>query len=168
MFQSQTYGKLNIEEIPEKLMKFYEDNKQYGTGFQIVIGTDSQNFDRKTKIVNVICILCEGHGGIFFHQDERVPQIRDVRTKLYKETQDSLQIADRLVELLEADQKYEEMYLSSPIRIDIDAGNSEKGKTKELIPGIVGWVTSLGWRAAIKPYSTAASSIADKYSKKSA
>ena len=168
MFISQTYGKLKIEEIPEKLVTFYENNKHLGSGYQIVIGTDSQNFDRKTKIVNVICILCEGHGGIFFHQDERVPQIRDVRAKLYKETQDSLAIADRLVELLESDKRYEEMYLRSPIRIDIDAGNSPQGKTRDLIPGIVGWVNSLGWKCTIKPYSTAASSIADKYSKKSA
>lgn len=168
MYKSQTYGKLKIEDIPGKLLTFYEDNKHYGQDFKIVIGTDSQNFDRKTKIVNVICILCEGHGGIFFHQDESVPQIKDVRAKLYKETQDSLSVADRLVELLEGDKRYEEMYLSCPIRIDIDAGNSPRGKTRDLIPGIVGWVNSLGWKCTVKPYSTAASSIADKYSKKSA
>lgn len=168
MFYSQTYGKLKIEAIPEKLLEFYEKNRHFDSGYQIVIGTDSQNFDRRTKIVNVICILCEGHGGIFFHQDERVPQICDVRTKLYKETQDSLAVADRLVELLEGDRRYEEMYLSCPIRIDIDVGNSPQGKTKDLIPGIVGWVSSLGWKCTIKPYSTAASSIADRYSKKSA
>ncbi len=167
MFKSLTYGKLDIAEIPDKLLAFYNSHKQYDAPFQIMIGTDSQTYEHATHFVNVICICCEGKGGIFFHQDEKVSMIRDVRTKLYKETQDSLSVADALVALLAADPKYEEIFLNCPIRIDIDAGNSDKGKTKDLIAGICGWVGSLGWDYAVKPYSTAASSIADKFSKKS-
>ena len=47
--------------------------------------------------------------------------------------------------------------------IHVDAG--ENGKTKSVIPEIVGWVTSCGYDCVTKPKSYAASSIADKYSK---
>ena len=67
MFKSQTYGNLELEQIPEKLMDYYNKNKDYNEPFEIIIGTDSQNFDQ-TKIVSVIVITCEGHGGIFFYE----------------------------------------------------------------------------------------------------
>ena len=49
MWNSQTYGKLNLNEIPEKLFLFYEANKQYGESIEIAIGTDSQNHNFGTK-----------------------------------------------------------------------------------------------------------------------
>ena len=67
MFNSQTYGKLNIELVVDKLLEFYKRIKQYDTPIQIIIGTDSQNHS-ETKIVTVIAITCEGHGGIYFYE----------------------------------------------------------------------------------------------------
>ena len=49
--------------------------------------------------------------------------------------------------------------------IHIDAGYSEHGKTKELIPELIGWVTAMGFEAKVKPESYVASGIADKISK---
>ena len=82
MYKSPTYGKLSIEQIPDKILMFYNDHLKYETQTQIIIGTDSQNFDR-TKIVSVIAVVCEGHGGIFFYEITHQPLIRDVRTKLW-------------------------------------------------------------------------------------
>ena len=55
-WNSITYGKLNIEEIPEKLQKFYQAHLVYGEPMEITIGTDSQNRTDYTKIVSVISI----------------------------------------------------------------------------------------------------------------
>lgn len=52
-------------EVADKLLAFYEKHKDYDTDITLMIGTDSQNF-AYTKIVNVIAIICQGHGGIFF------------------------------------------------------------------------------------------------------
>lgn len=41
MFKSETYGKVEIKEIPEKMKKFYDEMKKFETPFQIVVGTDS-------------------------------------------------------------------------------------------------------------------------------
>lgn len=164
MFRSQTYGNIEIENIPEKIRIYYEQMKKFGSAFKIIVGTDSQNFS-DTKMVTVIAIICEGHGGIFFYEITRQPIIRDVRTKLHVETNESLRIATQLVDLMEDNKEYEEVYLNSTFSIHVDAGKSEKGKTKELIPELVGWIKSCGYACEVKPESFVASSIADKISK---
>lgn len=164
MFQSQTYGKMNIDQIPDKLLMFYEKNRDYESPIHIIVGTDSQNFSQ-TKMVSVIAVTCEGHGGIFFYEVTRQPRIMDVRAKLHVETNDSLRVASTLVEQMENDEKYEEMYLNCPIAIHVDAGNSKNGKTRELIPELVGWVRAMGYECEIKPDSYVASTIADRISK---
>ena len=54
MFTSPTYGKLELEQIPEKLKKYYEDNIKYETPFHITIGTDSQNFSDTNNTRNCL------------------------------------------------------------------------------------------------------------------
>ena len=164
MWNSETYGQLGLSEIPDKLMHFYDRNAVYGEPMELTIGTDSQNYDQ-TKCVSVICVIAKGKGGIFFYEVSRIPLIRDVRRKLHIETNDSLNLATALVDALEAQEKYHDMYLSVPISIHIDAGNSEKGKTKELIPELVGWVRASGYDAETKPESFVASCVADRLSK---
>ena len=144
MFKSPTYGKLHIEQIPDKILTFYLDHTKYDAPVHIIVGTDSQNFD-DTKIVSVVAVICEGHGGMFFYEITRRALIRDVRT--------------------ENDKKYEEMYLNCPIAIHVDAGNSRNGKTRELIPELVGWIRACGYDCSIKPDSFVASTIADRISK---
>lgn len=80
------------------------------------------------------------------------------------ETGDSLEIAEQLITIFETTE-YEDVFLNTEFSIHIDAGYSEYGKTKELIPELIGWVTSMGFEAKVKPESYVASGIADKISK---
>lgn len=164
IFRSQTYGNTELEDIPRRLNEFYQKNKHYGTPFNIIIGTDSQNhYD--TKVVTVVAITCEGHGGIFFDHIKHVDRISSVKEKLNYETGDSLIVATKLIEVFENDEELEELYLNANIAIHIDAGTSLKGKTHLLINDLIGWVTATGFECHIKPESFVASSIADKISK---
>ena len=165
MFISPTHGKVEFEDIAERLREFFECHDGGDYEFAIMVGSDSQNFQTYTKEVTVIAMVCCGHGGIFFYEVEKVPLLRDVRSKLYAETQSSLETATRLIDLLEGDRRYDDMYRSCPISIHVDAGNADTGKTAPLIPKIVGWVRSLGYGCEGKPDSFVASSIADKISK---
>ena len=164
MFQSETYGKVNIDQIPEKLLAFYDKNRNTEGVFQIVVGTDSQNFN-DTKMVTVIAAYKEGHGGIFFYEVDRIDRITNVQQKLNTETSRSLEVMMQLAGELEEESKYKKMKEDTLLSIHVDAGWSDKGKTKELIPGLVGWIRACGFEAKCKPESFAASSIADKISK---
>ena len=162
-FISETYGKLNMEDIPVKVKDYVERMAKYESPFQITVGTDSQNFN-DTKIVSVIAVTCEGHGGIFFYEVSRIKRIADVRLKLTEETTRSLSIMTSLVEILEKEE-YDDIRDKLSLAIHVDAGWSDKGKTKELIPGLIGWIRACGYEPKVKPESYTASSIADKISK---
>ena len=163
-WNSITYGKLNINKIPQKLMEFYNSHKHYGEPIEITIGTDSQSHHDKTKIVSVISIICRYHGGIFFHQSEYVDLISIVKEKLEVETNRSLEIAQQLIDLLDTNE-YRELYVNCPLSIHIDAGNASHGKTKDLIQSLVGWVHAMGYECEVKPNAWTASTIADRISK---
>ena len=153
-----------MPEYPMRYWHIMKKNKEIVPEIGILIGTDSQNFDQ-TKCVSVICVIAKGKGGIFFYEVSKIPLVRDVRRKLHIETNASLNLATALVDVFETEERYHEMYLSVPISIHIDAGNSEKGKTRELIPELVGWVRASGYDAETKPESFVASCVADRLSK---
>lgn len=158
---SITYGDVSIKEIVKIIEKYVSKNEH--SEYQVIIGTDSQNFD-KTKIVLVIAVLEVSKGGIFFYDITRVNKITNIKQKLYKETQMSLDCAMELMEAFELN--YEESgfdYTTVQFSIHVDAGFN--GPTREVIPEIVGWVKSCGYDVHVKPESFVASSIADKLSK---
>lgn len=162
MFISPSYGEVTIEKMIELMHSFYDRNRHYGTPFNVIVGTDSQNFDT-TKMVSVILIQCEGHGGIYFYKVEKVNRIQNVAEKLNYETHLSLEYANELLtKMMEID---EDLFINISFAIHIDAGYNPKGKTKELIPALVGWIHSCGYECCVKPDSYAASSIANKISK---
>lgn len=164
IFRSETYGELHFEDVCDKLVKFYDEHKEESDTIEIAIGSDSHN-THETKMVTVIVIYAEGKGGISFNYVEKLPYIHSIREKLEQETSRSLIAATSLIEILENDNKYLELYSNCPISIHVDAGNSQRGKTKDFIKFVTGWVTSTGFNCIIKPDSYAASSVADKISK---
>lgn len=164
MFRSETYGEVNLKDIPSKILEFSERVKEKDGSFQVVVGTDSQNFS-DTKMVTVIAVYKEGNGGIFFYEIDRISRITNVKQKLNTETSRSLEVAMELVDLLESNDRYKVLREEALVSIHVDAGWSDKGKTKELIPSLIGWIKACGFEAKCKPYSFAASSIADRISK---
>lgn len=164
MYRSQTYGELELKQIPEKILQYYERNKHYESQFSVVIGTDSQNFS-DTKIVTVIAVICEGHGGIYFYEISREPRIDNIRQKLYEETSRSLNTAMELLKIIEDNEEYNLLIDKCHFVLHVDAGKTDRSKTRELIPELVGWIKSCGYDCEVKPDSYVASSIADKLSK---
>lgn len=159
--KSITYGDVTIPDIVKIIDEYVEKNPH--NEYQIIVGTDSQNFD-KTKIVLVIAVIQASKGGIFFYDISCVDKIINIKKKLYTETQMSLDCAS---ELLDAFEKYYDEtgfdYTKLNFSIHVDAGFN--GPTREVIPEIVGWVKSCGYDVHVKPESFVASSIADKLSK---
>lgn len=156
-------GEFNSDAIAKIIFDYIVE--QPDETYEVVIGTDSQNHSR-TKISKVIAARRIGHGGKVFYKNEFVERIDDLRQKIYEETQQSLAIANEVVEkiemlFLENEIDIEQMNVSFQIHCDI----GKYGKTQTLIKDIVSWVQSLGFEVQIKPDSWAASAVADKLSK---
>lgn len=159
--KSLTYGQVDMNQIVGIVDTIVSTNPH--DEFQIVIGTDSQNFD-KTKIVAVVALIRVGKGGIFFYDVSKVNRITNVKQKLLTETQLSLEYATELMTAFEEHfDKTGFDFSNIKFSIHVDAGFN--GPTKDVIPEIVGWVTACGWECHVKPESYVASSIADKISK---
>lgn len=152
--KSITYGEVDFKNMIE-LIKSYVNEKPEKE-YQISIGTDSQNFDL-TKVVIVVAIHRVGNGGIFFYDIKRVKKITNIRQKIFYETNLSINAAAKFVEI------FEDEHFNYNISIHVDAGNN--GPSSKIIPEITAWINSCGFDCKIKPYSYAASSIANKYSK---
>lgn len=160
--KSITYGDVDLHKIVEIIADNVNKGHNYGE-YQVIIGTDSQNFDI-TKIVLVIAVLQHSKGGFFFYDISKVNKITNIKQKLYTETQMSLDCATKLMD--EFEKYYDETgfdYSQIQFSIHVDAGFN--GPTREVIPEIVGWVKSCGYDVHVKPESFVASSIADKFSK---
>lgn len=163
MMISPTYGKVGIERMAEIVSEYIAKDRY--ADYEISIGTDSQNYN-KTKIVLVLAVRKIGSGGIFFYCIEYIKRINNIREKLIKETQMSLELADSFLKVMDErfyNGKFDYTKHNIYYIIHIDAGHN--GKTNVLIPELVGWVTACGYDATVKPESFAASSIANKYSK---
>ncbi len=158
LFQTAMHKHVSLDQIITKICEYIDADPS--RAYHLSIGTDSMTYDA-TYFVLAIVLHRVGNGGIYFYKKMQHAVIRNLRDKLYAETQLSIDTTNLLVsKLLEKD---ESLYEKLDFSIHLDIG--ENGPTKELIPELEGWVTALGYDYAIKPDSYAASTIANKYSK---
>jgi predicted RNase H-related nuclease YkuK (DUF458 family) len=154
-FESPTKGRLTFEEMFADMLQYL--NQAPDDQYRIIIGTDSHT-RHDTVLVTAIVVHHLGKGGrYYFHRAHR-RIIKSLRQKIFYETSTSLSVASRLTETFE---KCGVVDLDVQIHIDV----GRQGETKDLIREIVGMVTGSGYRAAIKPESFGASTVADKYTK---
>ncbi|SHF06700.1 hypothetical protein SAMN05444392_10728 [Seinonella peptonophila] len=148
-------GPCSIDQMTRQIRDYIKEdaNAQY----KVVIGTDSQTNNRETLFVTAVIIQRLGKGALFYTHKRRHPSMKDLRSRIYTETEYSLDC----VELLKG--KFSELLEDVPLEIHLDVGR--EGETRKLIQEVVGWVTAIGYTAKIKPEAYAASAVADRYTK---
>lgn len=158
IFKNSKHEEIKLDELIERILSFIAQSPN--SEYKLSIGTDSMTY-KDTHFVLAIVLHRVGNGGIYFYKRFDHPGIRDLRTKLYTETQLSIDATNLIAsELLDADENaLDKINLS----IHLDIGTS--GPTKDLINELEGWVKAIGYDYEIKPDSYAASFVADKYSK---
>ena len=152
-FMTGSFESIVLSDIIDRIDDFLCDDYEYS----IEIGTDSQRGANKVKFVTAIVVHKKGKGGIFFYHPVISDKIHTLSDRIYMETGMSINCATVLLDL------FVQNNVLHNITIHCDVG--ENGKTKELIKGIVGYVTSAGFPCLIKPDATTASCIADRFSK---
>lgn len=150
---SPTKGKMSLSAVVKDLKTYIEESS---VPVEVVVGTDSQNTDQ-TKFVMVLAMYRVGQGGRFFYHVEKTKLVKDLRTKIYQETQMTLKFAEALT-----NEMIEQEVLHSII-VHCDLGTV--GKTKDLIAEIKGWVMAEGYEVYIKPECYAACAIANMLTK---
>lgn len=155
MFQSPTYGEVELPQIRRTILSFMaaEPERKY----QLVIGTDSQPHNGSgVDFVTAIVVHRIGVGGIYFWKRIVNKKVYALRQRMYEEAAMSLETAETVLALLHKDgvTKYD-------VEIHVDIGKF--GDTREMIAEIVGMIRGSGYVVKTKPESYAASKIADRY-----
>ena len=155
MFQSPTYGNLELPMVREHILDFLA--KEPDSTYQIVIGTDSQPHNGSgVDFVTAIVVHRVGTGGIYFWKRIVNKKHYVLRQRMYEEASLSLETAETVLALLHKDgiTKYD---------VEIHADIGKFGETREMITEIVGMIRGSGYTVKIKPDSYAASKVADRY-----
>ena len=149
-------GPMSLKQVVADIRSYIE--KDRNSRYKIVLGADSQTSHRETMFVTAIIVHRVGKGALFYYARNRSKPLLDLRYRIYRETELSLSCMELLKEMglvgLSAD---------LPVEIHLDVGR--RGETRKLIQEVVGWVTSVGYTAKIKPEAYAASAVADRFTK---
>lgn len=118
---------------------------------KIYIGSDSQNAGNSTQYATVIILHYGNNGGHVLYNKETVPRVYDNFTRLWKEVEDSIEVATFLRDhnLFQIDY------------IDLDLNPDPRYKSNTVLRAALGYVESLGFKVRIKPDAAAASCCAD-------
>jgi predicted RNase H-related nuclease YkuK (DUF458 family) len=155
MFQSPTWGALELPQVREKILMFLAEVPE--SKYQLVIGTDSQPHNGSgVDFVTAIVVHRIGNGGIYFWTRTVNKKIYALRQRMYEEATMSLVMAETVLVLLHKDgvTKYD-------VEIHVDIGKF--GDTRDMINEIVGMIRGSGYTVKTKPESYAASKVADRY-----
>lgn len=165
-FNSATHGKVGLEEITLIIKEFLEEEPE--SEYSLVIGTDSHekkvadavpNGTKTINLVTAVLVHRKGFGGKYFWVRKEMPNIHNLREKIYAETLSSLDFATIFVPLLKKTLNGKSPNYNLEIHVDV----GEHGDTREMIKEVVGMVTGNGFVAKTKPYAYAASYVADKH-----
>ena len=123
---------------------------------EILIGTDSQNSKTESKYSTVIVFRNGLRGAHYIYNTVKVPKIKDLFSRLFKECELSIDIAEFI-------SKNSSFKVSA---IELDYNDFKKTKSTPLISATKGWIESLGYKAILKSGEMIAAKAADHICRK--
>lgn len=129
------------------------------TPVEIHIGTDSQQMGKNTEYVTVVVVQKLGKGARVFYTREKVPRIKSLRERLYKEVWHTTELAMELTTTPDIGDS--DLIEKALITLHIDANTNEKYKSAEYAKELASLAVGQGFRTLLKPDSWAAAHAAD-------
>lgn len=126
---------------------------------EIHIGTDSQQAGKDTEYVTVVVVERKTKGSRVFFTREKVPRVKSLRERLYKEVWHTTELGMELTTTpdigdVDAVQK-------ALITLHIDANPDPRYKSSEYVRELASLAMGQGFRYLLKPDSWAAAHAAD-------
>lgn len=108
---------------------------------KIYVGTDSQNKGDYTIYVITVAYRYNTRGVHFIYHKEKVPRIKDSFSRLFKEAEFSIEVAEYL-------RKNSSLKIEA---IDMDYNAKKTHKSNIVVNAAKGWAEGLGYKVIIKP-----------------
>lgn len=118
----------------------------------IHVGTDSQNHRRKTTYAICVCYRIGLRGvHVIYNRQHIKPKIKDRWTRLWKEAEMSIEVAEWI-------QNNSSFKVKT---IDMDYNQDNHHFSARLVSAAKGWAESLGYEVSVKPEEQVATRAAD-------
>ena len=154
---------MSFTEVIKEIFAYMQESPE--NNYEVVVGCDSPATDKPFFPIAIV-VLRIGSGGRFFlkkmrYSDSFLKRFANMnwKNRILQEVYLSCELALTLRETLEKENRPGLKYDFQYIHADV----GEKGKTKEMIKEVVGLIRSNGFEAKIKPFSFAATVVADRY-----
>jgi uncharacterized protein len=158
IFYNPTSGDLNFDDVIREIARWIKEkpDKKY----EITVGCDSSS-QKEPNFPLAVVILRKGEGGRFFLKKIRYKNklFFNLHQRILEEVLLSCELALVLREELKEKIK-SPSYQFNYIHADV----GENGATKDMIKEVTGLIRGNGFEPKIKPYSFAASVVADRFS----
>ncbi|KKP43624.1 MAG: hypothetical protein UR31_C0002G0044 [Parcubacteria group bacterium GW2011_GWA2_33_14] len=165
-FYSPSKGNLEFGEVIKEIYNYIQEQPEFF--YDIVVGCDSPSSDKPFFPIAIV-ILRTGAGGRFFLKKMHYPDAYlkrfmhiNWKNRILQEVYLSCELALSLRETLEREFgkatpsfNYQFQYIHADV--------GEQGKTKEMVKEVMGLIKANGFEPRIKPFSFAASVVADRY-----
>ncbi len=125
--------------------------------YKVTLGTDSELLaDKDADFVTAIVVHRVGNGGRYYWRRFELGKFHTLRDRMIREALISLELARKV--LLELKKE------SLPdFEFEIHADIGEQGPTRAVIQEIVGMIRANNFEVRIKPFSYAATNVADRH-----
>jgi len=156
-FVSLNGSHMAFDEVIKAIFSYTQEDA--AREYRITVGSDSEGYG-DVRYASAIVVHRVGAGGRAFICKNTIFTNQSLRQKIFNETALSLALAQELVprftELMGAE------FVRDNLIIHVDVG--QVGETKQMIREVVGMVRGSGFQVETKPFSYAASTVADRFS----
>ena len=159
-FFNSSFGlKLTLNQVVAELIRFIKVD--LGRHYAITIGTDSDRLTSgQADFVTAVVVHRVGNGGRYFWRRVELGKFHTLRDRIIKEVVLSLEIAQKILVMLDKELKGEDKVKWS---FEIHADIGENGETKVMMQEVIGMIRAYNFEAKTKPGSYAASNVADRH-----
>lgn len=159
-FLNNSFGlKLTVKQVVAEIIQYMllEPKRRY----RITIGTDSLRLaSGHADFVTAVVVHRIGNGGRYFWRRFTLGKFYNLRDRIIREVLVSLDIGKEILEELKKHTSGSQM---PAWEFEIHADIGENGPTKAMIQEVVGMIRAHNFEAKTKPYSYAASKVADRH-----
>jgi len=147
----KTFKRLS-DKVKVDLALYVKDYLKINPQVEILIGTDSQIFDKITRYATVVVLYFPRNGGHVLFNTINEPNKYREQDRLWEEVMKSVEIAEYLQKEIGAKAKY----------LDLDLNPDPKYMSNEILRAAVGYVEAMGYHTRTKHNENYSIYIADK------
>jgi len=147
--------RLTVDQVVKEIVSYMRSEPQ--RRYTITIGTDSELLAAKNAdFVTAIVVHRVGNGGRYFWRRFELGKFHTLRDRIIKEVLVSLEVGQKVLDELKK-------FPLPEFDFEIHADCGENGPTKAVIQEVVGMIRAHNFEARTKPYSYAATNVADRH-----